>query len=470
MGPFWMEAAVAVTALLTHEFILAAAVLIACASADDLVVDAIYFIRRAWRSATIYQRHPRVSADMLALPEPPGAMAIFVPAWDEAAVIGDMLRGALRRFDHPHFRIFVGLYPNDPATAEAVRRIADPRVIPVITSRGGPTTKADCLNHLWDALTAEERATGTRFKAVILHDAEDVVHSMELRIFDRLIDRFDMVQLPVLPLPDPHSRWIAGHYLDEFAESHGKDLVVREALGASVPSAGVGCAINRNMMDRIILMNGSRPFDEDSVTEDYELGLKIGALGGKGIIVRMPAGTGNVVATREHFPATLETAVRQKTRWLTGIALHGWDRMGWRGGMAERWMRLRDRKSIVCALATVFAYAGALGWGLVSLAQYVWPWMTLPAVVAPGGWLALLLKINTAMLCWRLAMRCAFTTAAYGFAEGLRAIPRVVIANLIAILACFRALVRIVSALGKPERRPVWDKTAHRFPIVLPGE
>src|SRR3546814_1420662 len=79
-----------------------------------------------------------------------------------------------------------------------------------------------------------------------------------------------MVQLPVLPLADPQSRWIGGHYLDEFTESHGKDLVVREALGASVPSAGVGCAINRNMMDRIVAMNGGRPFDEASITEDYE--------------------------------------------------------------------------------------------------------------------------------------------------------------------------------------------------------
>src|SRR3546814_17409824 len=89
----------------------------------------------------------------------------------------------------------------------------------------------------------------------------------------------------------PQSRWIGGHYLDEFAESHGKDLVVREALGASVPSAGVGCAINRNMMDRIIAINGGRPVDEASITDKYELGLKIGRLGGRGSHVRLP-GTG----------------------------------------------------------------------------------------------------------------------------------------------------------------------------------
>ena len=67
----------------------------------------------------------------------------------------------------------------------------------------------------------------------------------ELRIFDGLIERAAVIQLPVLPLPDPHSRWISGHYCDEFAEAHIKELVVREAVGAAIPLAGVGCAIAR---------------------------------------------------------------------------------------------------------------------------------------------------------------------------------------------------------------------------------
>jgi adsorption protein B len=33
-----------------------------------------------------------------------------------------------------------------------------------------------------------------------------------------MIDRFDLVQLPVLPLVNPQSRWVSGHYCDEFAE------------------------------------------------------------------------------------------------------------------------------------------------------------------------------------------------------------------------------------------------------------
>src|SRR3546814_4746345 len=68
---------------------------------------------------------------------------------------------------------------------------------------------------------------------------------------------------------------------------------------------------------------------ETSWTEDYGIGLRIGALGGRGILARVPEYPGGpVVAVRAYFPATLDAAVRQKARWLFGIALAGWDRTG----------------------------------------------------------------------------------------------------------------------------------------------
>ena len=69
-----------------------------------------------------------------------------------------------------------------------------------------------------------------------------------------------MIQLPVLPLPDPHSRWISGHYCDEFAEAHVKELVVREAVGAAIPLAGVGCAIERKPLAQLAAMQDGKPF------------------------------------------------------------------------------------------------------------------------------------------------------------------------------------------------------------------
>jgi adsorption protein B len=159
----------------------------------------------------IYTRYPRAFASALPQDGEPGLIALLVPAWDESAVIASMLRATIERVDYADYRIFAGYYRNDPATAAAIASIADTRVEAVQIDRDGPTTKADCLNHLYDALVAYENDSGRGAKAVVLHDAEDVVHPLELRIFDRLIDRAAVIQLPVLPLPDPHSRWISGH-------------------------------------------------------------------------------------------------------------------------------------------------------------------------------------------------------------------------------------------------------------------
>ena len=168
-----------------------------------------------------------------------------------------MLKTTLRRLDYDNYRIFVGHYRNDPATAAAIASVDDARVEAVEVMADGPTTKADCLNHLYDALIEYEMAIGRlAAKAVVLHDAEDVVHRFELRIFDGLIGRAAVIQLPVLPLLDHHSRWITGHYCDEFAEAHIKELVVREAVGAAIPLAGVGCAIARRPSAQLAALGG----------------------------------------------------------------------------------------------------------------------------------------------------------------------------------------------------------------------
>ncbi|MEG8023255.1 glycosyltransferase family 2 protein [Sphingomonas aurantiaca] len=71
---------------------------------------------------------------------------------------------------------------------------------------------------MWHALTRDDAHEGRQTKAIVLHDAEDVVHPHELRVFDSLIDRYDVVQLPVLPLVHHGARLVSGHYADEFAE------------------------------------------------------------------------------------------------------------------------------------------------------------------------------------------------------------------------------------------------------------
>jgi len=393
----------------------------------------------------------------------PGRIAIFIPAWREADVIGAMLRHTLACWPDDDYRIFVGVYPNDQDTIDAVASVAanEPRIVVGVNPRPGPSTKADCLNVLWRAMMDVERSMNKAFKAVVLHDAEDVVHPDEIRLFDFMIDRFELVQLPVLPLPGRGNwltRAIANHYGDEFAENHSKALTVREALGASIPSAGVACAFERATIGRLSDPIHGGPFDPSSLTEDYEAGLRIANMGGRGVFVRMRDATGALVATREYFPDRIDAAVRQKARWMVGISLAGWDRMGWHGGPAEWWMRIRDRRSTMAALVLFAAYMALILWGLILCVSLLMP---LPQPPLPY-WIDTLLQFTLALMVWRTAMRALFVGRTYGWRQAMMSVPRTVIANYIAILAARRAVFLYARSLtGAPL---TWDKTQHSFP------
>jgi bacteriophage N4 adsorption protein B len=427
---------------------------------DDLLVDLIYGVRR------LFGRRSALPA--LEGPVPPGRIVIFVPAWDESAVIGAMLRAALGRFDHPDYRIYVGAYPNDPPTIAAVAQVAleDARVRLVIGPRPGGTTKADCLNTLWRALLRDEEAEGFTASAVVLHDAEDVVHPLELRAYAHGLIAHAAVQLPVLPLAHAHSRFFAGHYLDEFSEAHGRALVVRQAVGAGLPFAGVGCAIRREVLARLAGMRGGAPFDAESLVEDYELGLTLAGMGARAHLLRIAEmGGGLPVAVRAYFPATLDAAVRQKSRWMIGIALAGWDRTGWGGWrqIGDNWMRMRDRRATLEIPVLALAYLSILAWGL-SFGAHL---LAGTSPVAPSTLMQAVLWGNLALLVWRLAVRAAFVGRAYGWREALWSAPRVLSSNLVAMLAARRALFAYVRMLrGAPPR---WEKTAHEFPDLVPA-
>ena len=429
---------------------------------DDLLVDIIWIFRALWRSIWVFSKVDRVTVETLAPPENPGEIAVFIAAWDESNVIAAMLSNLLRQFGKNKFHVFLGCYPNDPTTIEAATDIASPNITIVITSTCGPTTKADCLNNVWRAMEHHELDRDMTFKSILLHDAEDVVHADEPRIFDSLIERFDLVQIPVLPLPNKSSRWIAGHYCDEFAESHAKSLVVREAIGAAIPSAGVGTAISRTAIQKIATFRGGLPFDDDSLTEDYELGLRVKENGGTTILARISEYRGGpIVAVRAHFPATLDTAVRQKTRWILGIALAGWDRLGWSSSVLENWMRFRDRRAPIAAIILCFGYLALL----MTIANFIVAYVFAFTMPSWPPIIYALLWANYLLLIWRVVLRCAFVTSEYDWKEGVRSIPRIVIGNIISIIAARRAVIQYAKIRAFKDLK--WDKTEHQFPSQI---
>lgn len=441
-------------ALVQHELLLFAGIFFLIGAIDDLAVD-LYWL---WLRLTGRARTPKVNSDELRNHELAGSAAVFIPTWDEAEVIGDTIRHALSSWPQREVRFYVGCYRNDCETAAAVMAAAphDPRLRLVIHDRNGPTTKADCLNRLYRALREDEDRLGCKARMVVFHDAEDMVDPAALPLLDAAIGEAEFVQLPVLPLPQARSRWIGSHYCEEFAEAHGKALVVRDALGAAIPAAGVGCAIERGALAKLADRHKTRePFASDSLTEDYEMGLSVAENRGRCRFLRARHEDGSLVATRAYFPARLDHVVRQKTRWVHGIALQGWDRLGWTIRPVEVWMRLRDRRGPLAALVLLMGYAllamATVGWG-ASLAGLGEP-------IALTPMLKVLLAINFFAFVWRALWRFAFAAREFGIAEGVRAVLRLPVANIIAIMSGRRALAAYARTLsGKPI---VWDKTPH---------
>ena len=459
-------------ALLQHELLLFAGVFFLVGALDDLAVDAAWlWLKSCGRAVTA--RRSRASLVHRNLS---GPVAVLIPAWREAAVIGQTIRHLLGTWPQANLRLYVGCYCNDPETIGAVIAAArgDPRLRLVIRGRVGPTTKADCLNRLYAALTLDEERSQLPFAMLVFHDAEDMVDPAALGLLDETIAAgADFVQLPVEPLVPRHRGWLArhigAHYCEEFAEAHGKAMVVRDALGAGLPGAGVGCAASRSALDllaarqraeggietRVMPGTPALPFASDSLTEDYELGLAIAAAGGRCRFMRVRGEDGRLIATRAFFPHRFDNVVRQKARWVLGIALQGWDRVGWAGGPTEYWMRFRDRRGPMTALVLLVGYALVVLTALMGLmvaSGFAEPPRLTPFVIA-------VLAANAVAFVWRIAMRFTFTAREYGLGEGLRAVLRLPLANLIAIIVGRRAVFAYARTLRG--RAAPWDKTDH---------
>jgi len=461
------------------------AVLILISSLDDLFIDVWYWVRESWRTLTVKKRReyrPLTQQDLLQRPEQP--LAIMVPAWAEYDVIAQMVENMIDVLDYREYIVFVGTYPNDAETIAEVERMRRryKRLRRVEVPHAGPTSKADCLNWLILSIFDYEKRHDIEFAGVILHDSEDVLHPMELRFFNYLLPRKDMIQLPVTSLDREWYELIAGVYMDEFAEWHAKDLVVRESVSGMVPSAGVGTCFSRKALLALSAATNNQPFNTDSLTEDYDVGARLAAMGMHSIFARFPVqfrvrrpswfGWGPVrestqsmaLCVREYFPDNFRASYRQKARWVLGIGLQSWETLGWRGSLATKYLLARDRKGIVTSFISIIAYIIFLQLLLFWLLKVTGVWTTqFPTIFQAGTWQMNVALITTAALATRVVQRFYFVNKLYGWEHALMSIPRMVVGNMINFMATARAwrMFLLYLLFGK---RMVWDKTMHDFP------
>src|SRR3989344_6249567 len=242
---------------------------------DDLLFDLLYL---KWRLRRLFywQAIREFTSEALAN-HAEHRIAILVPCWRESNVIGRMVKRAADSLEYQNYMLIIGVYPNDAATIRAVGRLVKqyPKLVRmVVNPQSGPTTKADNLNSMLNALHRIEAKK--RFRIVVLHDSEDIIHPHSLRVFNYLICYLgkDMVQLPVLPLEQPAWDLVHWTYADEFAENHLRHMIAREEVGSFVPSAGVGTAYRRESLE-VLQHYHQRVFHPDSLTEDYSSAIEL---------------------------------------------------------------------------------------------------------------------------------------------------------------------------------------------------
>ncbi|MBK3874108.1 glycosyl transferase family protein [Stutzerimonas frequens] len=450
---------------------------------DDLFIDFVYWGRTTWRNLGLFRRVERADESLLySVPEKP--LAIMVPAWREVGVVGAMAHLAASTLDYENYQIFVGTYPNDPETQADVDAVCMryPNVHKVVCARPGPTSKADCLNNIIDAILRFESQAKLNFAGFILHDAEDVISPLELRLFNYLLPRKDLIQVPVYPYVKRWWNFTTGHYADEFAELHGKDVVVREALVGQVPSAGVGTCFSRRAVVALLEDGDGIAFDVQSLTEDYDIGFRLKNKGMTEIFARFsvrderlsPLGERNigvskraagVICVREHFPETMETAIRQKARWITGIVYQGTRTLGWSSHPFLNYFLWRDRRGAISnavgLLGSLVFLQLLLVWSVSLMLPDAWHF---PSVLGDSAALQVLLVVNGVLLLNRLIQRCYFAGSFYGVMQGALAAPRMLWSNWVNFFANLRALKQVL-AMGD-SRRVAWDKTSHEFPAL----
>ncbi len=380
---------------------------------------------------------------------------MLVPLWHEHAVIGKMLEHNFASIRYSDYHIFAGCYPNDALTQEAVQAAAArfPNVHLALCPHDGPTSKADCLNWVFQHLLLEEESRGELFEVIVTHDAEDLIHPEELRWINYYSGRFDFIQTPVLALPTPFREFTHGVYCDEFAEYHTRDMTVRPISGGFVPSSGVGTGYRREALERLARASSNRIFEPEALTEDYVNGLRLFRLKCTQTFVPLARGSSapDLVATREFFPQSWSTALRQRTRWVTGIALQGWQQFGWSGTPGEVYWLWRDRKGLIGNPLSLLANAVFVYGAATSL------WTRIgPAAARVGDGHAGLQLLRT-------GIRMACVARIYGLPFSLGVPLRAVYANALNSAATFQALrhYAVARALGRPLK---WLKTEHAYP------
>lgn len=405
---------------------------------------------------------------------PEKKIAILIANWHEAEVLERMVAGNINNINYTNFEIVLGVYPNDPETLLAARSVekkfANVRVI--VNSMNGPTSKGQMLNRMVGYIDQFNKfSPNNAYDLIVIQDAEDVIHKYSLKLMNMRSLEYDFIQIPVFSLEVPLSKLTAGVYIDEFTESHTKNLLVRDYYNAGVPSAGVGTVVSRELVSRLLKLQDGHFLNEHTLTEDYYLGLTCYDLKVKAHFsceyfelenLKTGESEKEFIATREFFPQKIKASIKQKTRWSLGICLQSREHKRKRSShFFINYFLWQDHKGLFSAPLLISAIAFSFYFLGFYLVNGQWPRLNY------GPYYPLLINFMWANLffsIFRILQRAYLVNKIYGMKLALLVPVRWLLSNFINTSAMFNAFFQWTRSKinGKA---PVWSKTDHIIPI-----
>lgn len=424
---------------------------------DDLFIDLVALVNRL--------KPTQLTADLLMRMKAKREkqIAIIIANWHEANVIGKMISGNIKNVQYSHYHFFLGVYPNDTETMIAVNNLQAVyplKVHMIVNHKDGPTSKGQMLNEVIRGVLSFEKEKNLKFDVFLMHDSEDILHPHSLTVINSEIETTDFLQTPVFSFNRPFHQWVGSTYIDEFAEIHTKDLFVRQHLGAPVPSAGTGTALRRQLMLELMMNNQGDFLREDSLTEDYVLGMSAAILGFKTAFVcyyTKVNGKRDYIATREYFPNSFQAAIKQKARWVLGIVFQGQKIVPWFGSWVHKYFLYRDRRgpwnntvAMATTALTIYLFAHKFFNGMF------------PHFVNTN-WFFCFSVIGTLGMIIRALQRAIAVSQVNGKQNFLLSMLRWPLGNLINFCASVKAVREYHRS--KVTRQPLrWSKTTHELP------
>lgn len=270
-------------------------------------------------------------------------VSLLLPARHEESVLADTV-SRIMGFDYPNFELVVVVGHDDEDTMTLAQDLASlwPSSLKVVTDYSWPKSKPRALN------TGLKHCSGT---VVGVIDAEDdVAPQLLYEVAKCFIDPDISVVQGSVQLVNHRSKWFSLRNCLEYYLWYRSRLIWQVRTGF-VPLGGNTVFFRRDAIE------SSGGWDGDCLTEDCDLGIRMGVAGAQVKVLFSPE-----ITTLEETPLDIRGFIKQRTRWSQGFIQVA------RKGDWRELPRLGQRLMAAYTLLTpIYQATSFLGYGLLVL-------------------------------------------------------------------------------------------------------